>query len=280
MSSRDAEARAEPDQRPDPGPDEGPGHQPGQGPDAGPRPDPQAAAELLARIGHGSESASALMPLFYAELRAIAGGMMRAERESHTLQPTALVHEAFVRLIQGDASLGKEPGEFLAVAARAMRNLLVDHARGRRTQKRGGAWDRVTLGGVAADEAQRAETDVDLLDLSNALEELEQLDDRQARIVEMSFFAGMTGDEIATQLGVHRNTVVRELRMARAWLRARVASYSKRLAPFQRIGCGRGLVRNTERMTLTSSIVNAFRPPSMKPPPGRRELMVASTTIS
>ena len=179
------------------------------------------AKDLLARIARGAASASALMPLVYAELRAMAEDLMRVERGDHTLQPTALVHEAFVRLVQGEAQLGAERREFLAVASRAMRNLLVDHARRRQAEKRGGAWDRVTLGGVPSEQPTE---DVEILDLHQALAELEELDERQARIVEMSFFGGMSGDEIAEQLGVHRNTVVRDLRMARAWLRRALAS--------------------------------------------------------
>ena len=98
-----------------------------------------------------------------------------------------------------------------------MRNLLVDHARRHGAEKRRRSRDRVTLGGAADEEI--AATDVNILDLHRALEELETLDERQAQIVEMSFFAGMTGQEIAEHLGVHRNTIIRELRMARAWLR-------------------------------------------------------------
>ncbi len=174
--------------------------------------------QLLAGIEAGRLPFSALMPVIYDELRAVADDLMRVERGDHTLQPTALVHEVFVRLAQGEAALGRGRREFLAVAAKAMRHMLVDHARGRRTDKRGGAWQRITLGGVSSSDAE----DLEVLDLHEALEELEQLDRRQAEIVEMCFFAGMSGQEIAEQLGVHRNTVVRELRMARAWLRRRM----------------------------------------------------------
>lgn len=175
-------------------------------------------SRLLAQVSRGQGSATAVLPLVYRELRAIAGDLMRRERDDHTLQPTALVHEAFVRLLRQDADLGVQRVEFLAVAAQAMRNLLVDHARKHRAEKRGGARDRVTLGGVEA-EAGVAPTEVDVLDLHAALDELEELDPRQAQVVEMAFFAGMTGQEIADHLGVHRNTVLRDLRMARAWLR-------------------------------------------------------------
>ena len=171
---------------------------------------------LLADIEAGGGAVDELMPLVYAELRSAADRLMRRERGDHTLQPTALVHEVFVRLVEGEASLGKGRQHFLAIASRAMRNLLVDRARERRTEKRGGGAAPVTLSGLAEREGS---VDVQLLDLHDALARLEELDPRQARIVEMSFFGGMTGDEIAAELDVHRNTVVRDLRMARAWLR-------------------------------------------------------------
>lgn len=169
---------------------------------------------MLSLVDAGAQSVEALLPLVYAELRSTANRLMRAERGNHTLEPTALVHEAFVKLVDGEASLGSGRRHFLAIAARAMRNLLVDHARERQAQKRGGGQAPVTLSGVAADGG----VDVDLLDLHEALGQLEQLDERQARVIEMSYFSGMTGDEIAEELGVHRNTVVSEMRMARTWL--------------------------------------------------------------
>lgn len=177
------------------------------------------ATQLLAAIRDGDETPAALMPLVYRELRVIAGDMMRRERDDHTLQPTAVVHEVFVRLVDAEAGLGGGRREFLAVAAQAMRNLLVDHARKHRSEKRGGGWERVTLGGFVGDLEGGATTDVDILDLNRALDALAELDPRQAKIVEMCFFAGMTGQEIADHFDVHRNTVHRDLKMARAWLR-------------------------------------------------------------
>ena len=173
------------------------------------------ATRILMRISEGTESPAALMPIVYQELRSIAGDLMRRERGDHTLQPTALVHEVFVRLIEQQGSLGAHRRDFLALSAQAMRNYLVDHARKHNAEKRGGSRDRMTLG-EASDQPQE---EVDILDLHVALEELARLDERQARIIEMVFFAGMTGQEIADHLGVHRNTVLRDLRMARAWLR-------------------------------------------------------------
>tara|TARA_R110002073_G_scaffold235461_5_gene396708 strand:+ start:675 stop:1253 length:579 start_codon:yes stop_codon:yes gene_type:complete len=172
---------------------------------------------ILAGLGSGESSLEELLPVVYAELRSAADRLMRSERDNHTLQPTALVHEVFVRLADGNAALGQNRGHFLGIAARAMRNLLVDHARRRKTEKRAGRDQQVTLTGVADDAVA---LDVELLDLHEAMEGLAALDERQARIVELSFFAGMTGDEIAAELGLHRNTVVRELRMGRAWLRS------------------------------------------------------------
>jgi RNA polymerase sigma factor (TIGR02999 family) len=173
------------------------------------------ATELLSFIRDGSESLEALLPIVYSELRALAARHMAAERGNHTLQPTALVHEAFMRLVGCDADVGDSRGHFLAIAGRAMRNLLVDHARSRGREKRGGRQPHVTLAGIVEDGGG----DLEILDLHAALDKLAGLDERQAKIVEMSYFAGMTGDEIAAQLDIHRNTVVRELRMARAWLR-------------------------------------------------------------
>lgn len=174
---------------------------------------------LLKEVGASGKGVDELLEIVYRELRAIAGRLMDRERDDHTLQPTALVHEAFVRLVQGQdgQDLGDSRRSFLAIASRAMRNLLVDHARRHGAVKRGGAqdWNRVTLAGLA----EEANSDhFDLIALHEALEELERIDERQARIVEMCFFAGMTGKEIAEELGVHRNTVTTELRMARAWL--------------------------------------------------------------
>lgn len=179
------------------------------------------ATELLARIRSGDESLEALLPIVYAELRALAERHMGGERGGHTLQPTALVHEAFLRLVDSDVDVGQSRSHFLAIAGRAMRNLLVDHARARGRHKRGGRHQHITISGIAGPEGGDGE--LEILDLHASLEKLAELDERQATIVEMSYFAGMTGDEIAQRLDVHRNTVVRELRMARAWLRNELA---------------------------------------------------------
>jgi RNA polymerase sigma factor (TIGR02999 family) len=168
-------------------------------------------------LAHGEAGSAAVMERLYAELRRMAERLMRGERAHHTLQPTALVHEAFLRL--ADAQQAGQAGrlEFLQAAAVSMRRVLVDHARARNASKRGGGWERITLQGVALDDEGGG--DVDLQRLDELLVELESLDPRQARIVELRFFGDMTGQEIADVLGVSRPTVVRELAMARAWLR-------------------------------------------------------------
>jgi len=155
-----------------------------------------------------------LMPLVHDHLRQLAGGYMRNENAGHTLQATALVNEAFLKLV--DSSAGwQSRAHFIAIAARAMRQILVDHARARRRQKRGGADVQVTLhDAMLADNNSQP----DLLDIERALTDLGQLDERKARIIELSFFGGLTYDEIAEALGISAATVDRELRFSRAWL--------------------------------------------------------------
>ena len=157
----------------------------------------------------------------YEELRGMADRLMANERANHTLQPTALVHEAFLRLAQNEAGHATERVAFLAQCAVAMRRILIDHARGKGAAKRGGNWQRVTLQIVG--DAEAAEQTIDLIALDAALEKLEALDPRQAKIVELRFFSGMSGEEIAQHLNVSRNTVVRELTLSRAWLQRELA---------------------------------------------------------
>ncbi len=156
-------------------------------------------------------------PGLYDELRALAVHYMDRERRDHTLQPTALAHEAWIRLRGGDAS-GVSPERrraFLSAAARVFRQVLVDHARRRGAAKHGGGWRRVAL----SDEIDLVEDgSVDLIQLDEALERLVRLNERQARIVELRFFGGLTVDETAATLGVSRRTVLGDWRMARAWL--------------------------------------------------------------
>lgn len=155
-----------------------------------------------------------LVPLVYDELRSLAARRLRDERAGHTLQPTALVHEAYARLVDGDVRF-EGRAHFFALAARTMRRVLIDHARARKSGKRGGDRARVTLGeGSAAVDAPA----FDLLALNEALDRLGALDGRKARIVELHFFGGMTYAETSAALGISEATVDRDLRLGKAWL--------------------------------------------------------------
>lgn len=155
----------------------------------------------------------------YDELRAMARGRLRKERADHTLGATELVHEAFFRLVRIDRIDWRSRAHFLAIASHAMRNVLLDHAIQRNAQKRGGGRRAVTLERV---EAAAANTPDDLYDLAEALARLEQLEPRQARVVECKFFGGMSLDEIAAALGTSPATVSRDWTVARAWLYAQL----------------------------------------------------------
>jgi len=173
---------------------------------------------LLVRISEGSRSAvDALMPIVYDQLRALAQGYLASERPGHTLQATALVHESFLKLVDQRDVEWKNRAHFHAIAAQAMRRILVDHARTKKRAKRGGGGgaqpidERVLIGDDAA---------VDVLELEDALRRLAGLHERQAQIVEMRFFGGMESKAIAELLGVSPATVSADWSMARAWLRA------------------------------------------------------------
>lgn len=170
----------------------------------------------LRAIAHDGDKAAAarLTPVVYDELRRLADGLLRGERRGHTLQPTALVHEAYVRLI-GQPLSPVDHAHFVAIAAREMRRILVDYARARAADKRGKGWRRVSL--IAGTLAQE-ETDADLLDLDSALAALEEIQPRQARMVEMRFLGGLSVDEVAAVLELSPRTVADDWRMARAWL--------------------------------------------------------------
>lgn len=177
--------------------------------------------QLLLRAEAGDRDATdRLFPLVYDELRRLAGGMMRHERGSHTLQATALVHEAYFRLV-GDPHAGWESrAHFFGAAATAIRRILVDHARSKNRDKRGGGWDRVPLPDGAADQTPT----LDLLALDEALEKLAHADPRMARLVELRFFVGLTVAEAAASLGISEATAVREWQLARVWLHAELSS--------------------------------------------------------
>jgi len=156
-----------------------------------------------------------LMPLVYQELRRRAASHLRRERRDHTLQPTALVHEAYLRLVDQRRAVWQNRAQFFAVASSMMRRILVDRARARKMAKRSGQWARVTL-----DDAARATPppDVDVLDLDAALTELAAFDERKSRIAELRFFAGLSLEETGEALGLSVATVERDWQAARAWL--------------------------------------------------------------
>jgi RNA polymerase sigma factor (TIGR02999 family) len=180
---------------------------------------PQPVSALLIKWRAGDpEALQVLIPLVYQELRRIAQHHLQQERPGHTLQSTALVHEAYLRLMkQGPVEIEHRP-HFLAVASRLMRQILVDHARGRRAAKRGGGFKLEINDAVNAQKTQS----VDLIALDDALSELAELDPQQSRIVELRFFGGLSIDETAEIVGVSPTTVKREWATARAWLRREV----------------------------------------------------------
>ena len=172
---------------------------------------------LLAAWSRGErEALDALLPLVHAELHHIAERYFRRESASHTLQPTALVNEAYLRLIDQRRVSWQNRAHFFGVAASLMRRILVDHARKRQAGKRGGGQPAITLQPALGGEDTAA--DVEILDLDAALDRLTAFDPRQARVTELRFFCGLDVDETAAVLGISTATVKREWRLARAWL--------------------------------------------------------------
>ena len=171
--------------------------------------------ELLHAWGAGDDTLHQLVPLVESELRRLAGAYMARERPGHTLQPTALVNEAFLRLVNAQTVPWQGRAHFFGIAARLMRRVLVDHARSRGFEKRGGGAQAVPLEDTIL--VSRA-PDVALLDLDHVLNGLAEVDDRKARVVEMRFFGGMTVEETADALGVSIDTVKRDWRLAKLWL--------------------------------------------------------------
>jgi len=171
--------------------------------------------ELLQAVNSGNkESYDALIQALYGELRNLAGSFLRRERAGHTLQPTALVNEAYLRLVGGD-STWENRSHFLGAAAQAMRRILVEHARKRAAQKRGGDGQRVTFNDL---DVQTEDPNLDLIGLDAALTALSAEDERLAKVVELHSFGGCTFEEIAAALGVSEGTVRRDWAFARAWL--------------------------------------------------------------
>jgi RNA polymerase sigma factor (TIGR02999 family) len=177
---------------------------------------PGALTQLLIDSGRGDQRArDEMLPLVYDELRRLAGSYMRGERPHHTLQPTALVHEAYLRLIDQQRVDWRNRAQFVGMAAVMMRRILVNHARERAAAKRGGDAERVSVT-LAADAFPRA--DLDLISLHDALDRLATVDPRKGQIVELKFFGGLTTIEISEVLGISVATVERDWSFARAWL--------------------------------------------------------------
>ena len=187
--------------------------------------------ELLTQFRRGDQGAEAkLVALVYGELRQLAAAYMRRERKGHTLQPTALVHEAYVRLISLRPKSWKNRAHFFAVAALLMRQILVDHARRRLAAKRGAGGSHVSTDDPDAQRSPRMmvepDRDEDLIAVDDALTTLANINARQSRIVELRFFAGMSTREIAEALGTSERTVEREWAAAQTWLFERLRSFT------------------------------------------------------
>lgn len=178
--------------------------------------------ELLQAWRRGEAAADEkLLALVYGELKRLAAAQLRGERQGHTLQPTALVHEAYLRLMKQHSVAWQNRAQFFALASQIMRRTLVDHARARHAAKRPGAGTRVQVDFEAA-AAPPGSNEVDLHALDEALDQLAAADPRQARIVELRFFGGLSHEEVAAVLDVSLATVNRDWRMARAWLYRRL----------------------------------------------------------
>jgi RNA polymerase sigma factor (TIGR02999 family) len=176
---------------------------------------------LLADVANGrAGAADQLLPIIYDELRSLAAAHLRYERPDHTLQPTALVHEAYLRLIESDRVIWRDRAHFFALAAQAIRRVLVDHARARKTVKRGGQWRRLSITEIPdLDPA----SNIDLVELDAALSRLAELNERQAQVVMLRYFAGLTIEEAACVMGVNRSTVCDDWAIAKAWLATELA---------------------------------------------------------
>jgi RNA polymerase sigma factor (TIGR02999 family) len=181
---------------------------------------PGDVTRLLTELSAGrQEVLPALIPLVYDELRRLAESYLRRERGDHTLQATALVHEAYLRLVDQNRVKWQNRAHFFGIAAQAMRRVLVDHARAHRASKRGGSYTHVTLH-EAAEVA--AEQTLDLIALDTALERLSAVDPQQSKIAELRYFGGLTIEETAEVLGVSPATIKREWTIAKAWLRREI----------------------------------------------------------
>jgi RNA polymerase sigma-70 factor, ECF subfamily len=179
--------------------------------------DAQEVTMLLSAVTRGDpEAASRLIPMVYAEMRRLAASYMRRERADHTLQATALVHEAYMKLVEQRADW-QSRAHFFGVAAQLMRRILIDHARGHLREKRGGEFQKVSLDEALVFSEQQSK---ELLAVDEALQRLAKMDPRQARVVELRFFGGLSVEETAQVLAVSPKTVKRDWSVAKAWLYA------------------------------------------------------------
>ncbi|MCP5051542.1 MAG: sigma-70 family RNA polymerase sigma factor [bacterium] len=169
---------------------------------------------LLDWRGGNRDALDRLLPIVYGELHKIADYYMYGEKKGHTLQPTAVVNEAYMKLVNMDHMNWGNRAHFFSIAARIIRNILIDYARGKKSQKRGGKEMHVTIEGVDAPRETRRE----LLELDETLNLLEEISPRQGRVIELSFFGGLTKKEIAEVMDLSEATVYNELKTARAWL--------------------------------------------------------------
>lgn len=185
---------------------------------------PQEVTQLLVDWGNGNQAAlDRLMPVVYTELRQLAHRYMRRERPGHTMQTTALIHEAYLRLVDQNQVRWQHQAHFFGIAARLMRQILIEHARSRTRAKRGGGVGTISLDEAAIVSQARA---TELLALDDALERLATIDPRKSRVVELRFFGGLSVEEAAQVLNIAPNTVLRDWRMAKAWLRREISNES------------------------------------------------------
>lgn len=189
---------------------------------------PQSPADLTALLvkwsGGDKQALDELMPLVYKELRRIADSFFRRERADHTLQPTALINEAYLRLIDEKNITWQSRAHFIGVAAQLMRFILIDHARARGSAKRGGSSQKVSLDEAVVFFAQK---DLDLISLDEALKKLEAIDPQQSRVVELRFFGGLSIEETAVAMDISPATVKREWAMAKAWLHKKLSEQTE-----------------------------------------------------
>jgi RNA polymerase sigma factor (TIGR02999 family) len=187
----------------------------------------KASSEITQRLqewrGGDRKALDSLLPLVYKELRRLAHFQLRNERADHTLQSSALVHEAYLRLVGMNAPKWESRTHFFAIAAQLMRQILVDYARRHRAAKRGGSVCKLSL----EDALGARQTDVDVIALDDALQALARIDERQSRVVELRFFAGLSLGEISDALGVGPATVQRDWTAARAWLHREISRKSR-----------------------------------------------------